>query len=393
MPVLTEITLRNLKPPERGQKTYTDDSLAGFGVRVSQGGTKSFTLVHGMNRRRVTIGRYPIISLSDARTEAKRVIAEHTLGKRQSATVRFDDALTEFFAECEHKNRPRTVRDYRRLIGRHFKFGRTPLSEITHEEIARRLPKAPAERNHALVAIKIFLSWAQNPPRRYIPHNPCEGMAPTKRSSRKHVISDIELSKILRAALEGIDSFSRIVGLLVCTGQRRGEITALEWSWITETEKTVTLPERITKNKVCHTFPYGSIAATIIGGTPRVDGAEYLFPASRDHVRGRPTTTFNGFQKSKAEFDERCGVVGWTLHDLRRTFATRLAEMGVAPHVVERLLNHKLGSIGNKTDGIVSAVAEIYNRAAYLPEMREATEKWDRRLAELLAKNVSCYPA
>jgi hypothetical protein len=68
MPVLTEIVLRNLKPPERGQKTYIDDSLAGFGVRISQGGTKTFTLVHGINRRRVTIGRHPIISLSAAET-------------------------------------------------------------------------------------------------------------------------------------------------------------------------------------------------------------------------------------------------------------------------------------------------------------------------------------
>jgi integrase len=104
--------------------------------------------------------------------------------------------------------------------GRYFKFARTPVSQITHEDIAGRLPKAPAERNHALVAIKIFLTWAQKPPRRYIPHNPCEGMMPTKRPSRKRVLSDIELSKVLRAALEAADNFSRIVGLLVCTGLR-----------------------------------------------------------------------------------------------------------------------------------------------------------------------------
>jgi hypothetical protein len=58
--------------------------------------------------------------------------------------------------------------------------------------------------------------------------------------------------------------------------------------------------------------------------------------------------------------------------------------MKVPPHIVERLLNHKLGSIGNKTDGIVSAVADVYNRAAYLPEMREAIEKWEEFLSALL---------
>ena len=77
------------------------------------------------------------------------------------------------------------------------------------------------------------------------------------------------------------------------------------------------------------------------------------------------------------------GVAGWTLHDLRRTFATRLAEMKVAPHVVERLLNHKLGSIANKTDGIVSAVAEVYNRAAYMSEIyRAGIEAVDRGQTE-----------
>ncbi len=78
------------------------------------------------------------------------------------------------------------------------------------------------------------------------------------------------------------------------------------------------------------------------------------------------------------------GAAGWTLHDLRRTFATGLAELKVPPHIVERLLNHKLGSIGNKTDGIVSAVAAVYNRAAYMDEMREAIAKWEAFLGSLM---------
>ena len=78
---LTDISLRSLKAPEKGQKLYRDSTLAGFGCRVSQGGTKTFVLVHGVDRRFITIGRYPIISLSDARTEAKQLLAEFTLGR------------------------------------------------------------------------------------------------------------------------------------------------------------------------------------------------------------------------------------------------------------------------------------------------------------------------
>jgi hypothetical protein len=74
---LTDITIKALKPPPSGQVTYTDDSLPGFGVRVSQGGVKSFVVVYGRSRRRVTIGRYPTISLQKARTTARAMLAEH----------------------------------------------------------------------------------------------------------------------------------------------------------------------------------------------------------------------------------------------------------------------------------------------------------------------------
>ena len=208
MPTLTEITLKNLKAPERGQKTYSDDSLTGFGVRVSQGGTKTFTLVYGVNRQRLSIGRYPVISLAHARAEAKRLLAEFTLGHTRPQTIAWDDGVALFLDHCKEKNRPRTVRDYRRLLRRHFTFGRKKLAEITTDDILRHLDRikdAPAERNHALVAVKIFLQWARQPPRSFMAHNPCEGMVPTKRPSRKRVLSDSELAAIYRTAVEGLD--------------------------------------------------------------------------------------------------------------------------------------------------------------------------------------------
>ena len=69
--------------------------------------------------------------------------------------------------------------------------------------------------------------------------------------------------------------------------------------------------------------------------------------------------------------------------DLRRTFGTKLAELGVLPHIVERLLNHKLGTLSNRSEGVVTAVAEVYNRATYMPEMRDAVRTWEARLSSL----------
>jgi len=100
---LTDMTLRNLKAPEKGQRTYLDKNLHGFGVRVSQGGTKTFTLMHGPNRQLTTIGRVGIVSLATAREKARNILAEEQLGVRRIQAPAFDAAVEQFIAK------PRTV--------------------------------------------------------------------------------------------------------------------------------------------------------------------------------------------------------------------------------------------------------------------------------------------
>jgi integrase len=382
---LTDTGIKALLVKPKGQKTYWDDMLKGFGCRVSQGGTKSFVVQHGADRRLITIGRYPVITLADARTEAKRILAELTLGRHRPRTVRWDEALERYLAACEEKNRKRTVHAYKRLLNRHFPFKRQQLSDITPEDIERRVSniKAPGERSHALVAVKVFLGWCQKPPRRYIPHNPCEGMAPTKRKARRRILTDAELTAVFQTAMAGTDTFSPIVALLILTGQRRNEIASLRRSWCNKAQRLITFPESITKNKVEHAFPYGAMVEHVLN-RPSLSDSDLFFPPYRSHVRGIPTTTYAGCGKDKQRFDRACGVVGWTLHDLRRTFATRVAELGVLPHVVERLLNHRLGAISNQTQSIVTELAEIYNLATFLPQMREAIQVWENKLTTLL---------
>jgi len=74
-------------------------------------------------------------------------------------------------------------------------------------------------------------------------------------------------------------------------------------------------------------------------------------------------------------FAKTCEAKDWTLHDLRRTFATGLASLGVQIPVIEKLLNHVSGSFG----GIVS----VYQRYDYMPEMREAIETWEVHVLRL----------
>jgi integrase len=372
---LTDVVVRNLKPPESGQVMHWDAAIPGFGIRVSQGGTKTFYLVHGRERRRTSIGKYPTISLSDARAEAKRLLAEFTLGKRQAPSISFDEAVELYLSLSEHTAKPRTVSENRRLLKRHFKFHKK-IADIAPQEISRvidRLHKTPTEANHAFTAIRTFFNWCVR--RHYLTHNPMQGMRlPAKTISRTRILSPAELKVVYRAC-DALGAFGSLVRLCILTGQRRGEIGALRWDYIDRRNKLVTLPSSLTKNNREHTFPLRKQALAIIDALPQ--RGDHLFPG-RNHEQA-----FQGWAKSKARLDqiveaEGGGVSPWTLHDLRRTFATNLAALNIPPHIVERILNHASGTI--------SGVAAIYNRHAYMDEMRAAIDLWEKRLDQIISQ-------
>ncbi|GAA0007630.1 tyrosine-type recombinase/integrase [Bradyrhizobium diazoefficiens] len=371
MPRLTDTSLRALAVPSKGQRTYFDEVVPGFGCRVSQGGTKSFIVQLGADRRLITIGRYPLISLAKAREEAKRLMAERTLGRFRPQSIPWDEARELFLATCAQKNKPRTVRDYRRLLKRHFPFGRKKVSEITPQDINHRIDRlrdTVSEQNHALVAIKIFFSWAQR--RHYVQHSPCEGMQIVKRRPRTRVLSPEELAAVYATALNTNYPFGPIVQLCILTGQRRGEIVQLRRSYISG--DTVTLPPSITKNNRTHTFPIGNRAQSVIKNIPGDDDLLFIGTGGKG--------IFSDWSKKKTAFDRTVFKNGfevrpWTLHDLRRTFASGLASLGIRIEVVEKLLNHVSGSF--------AGVAGIYQRHTYMEEMRAAIGAWEKHVASL----------
>ena len=374
---LTDLAIRRLPKPEQGTVTYWDANTKGLGLRISQGGAKTFIVLVGSGRRH-KIGRYPSITLQAARVEAKRTLGEVALGKFLPKTITFDDAKTLFLDTAAQRNRPRTVSDYRRLLTRHFPFGKRQLSDITTQDIVRRLDRikdTPFEANHALVAAKVFFRWLQR--RGYVQADPSSALQASARLlARERVLTDAEVAQVFSNAATMGFPFGLIVMLLILTGQRRGEIASLQWSYINDDDRTITLPAAVTKNRRQHTFPYCQAVADILKVVPRQ--GEYLFPASRDHVRGKPTTVFNGWPKAKVQLDSKLeNVEPWTLHDLRRTFSSGLAALGVAQVVVEKLLNHISG-------GTLSPIAQVYNRHSYMDEMRAAIAEWEAKLASLV---------
>jgi len=226
---LTDISLRALKAPETGAVTYFDDSLKGFGVRVSSGGTKSYILLMGKARTRIPIGRVGTIALKDARDKAKSILAERQLGRFQSSTVRFSDALDRYIAEHVDRLKPSTRSEITRLLNSHFrpKLAHDRLTDITRQTIAGitgRLIATPSTALHAHAAITAFFRWARGP---YLEYNPLDGLKPpSKPVSRDRVLTAEELAKLFRTASQG-GNFRLLVTLLILTAQRLNQVRSL----------------------------------------------------------------------------------------------------------------------------------------------------------------------
>lgn len=363
---LTDISIRNLKSPDEGASIFYDDQLAGFGVRVSKGGTKSFILTHGRLRARETIGRVGTITLQQARAEAKVRLAEYTLGKERPQSSAWDAAVNEYLDEVATKIRPRTHQSYEYALRKHFRYGRTKLSDLRPHDLHKnlgRLSDRPSEQQHAFTTIRAFLRWAYR--KHYIERSPIERMrAPHPYVPRERVLSDQELKRVWTSA--GDCTFGRLVKFLILTGQRVGETTRLTGSMIGG--ELVTIPASLAKNNREHRVPLAPMAASLL--PLEVDPEGYLFTAE-DGV-----TRFQSLSSGKRCLDARSGVMNWRLHDLRRTFASGMASIGVALPVTERLLNHVSGSFG----GIVG----VYQRYDFLPEMVDAITRWESHIRAMM---------
>lgn len=355
---LTDLSIRALKAPEKGQQTYWD---RGLGVRVSQGGSKTFVVLAGPGRRRA-LGRYPDLSLAEAKQKAKFYVPNPT-------DISFEDARDLFVkVHCKAKNRPSTAYHTERLLKVHFGHFRS--LDVSTNQISLLLDKlidTPSEANHAFTAARTFFRWCER--RGYVQTNPIRTLQmPYAKKRRKRILTDAELVAVWRAAGQTEGHFGTIVKLLMLTGQRRGEIAALKGSYYSHNQQTLCLPSELTKNHREHTFPIGHPTTNLLKPlTSRSD--IFLFPA-----RGNTDKPFNGWSKSKATFDKLANIPHWTLHDLRRTFRTNLGRLKVRPDIAERLVNH----VSSRTE-----MQEVYDQHLYLEEMREAMNAHETFLKNL----------
>jgi integrase len=351
--------VESVKPPTKGQRLLYDDLVRGFALRVSKGGAKTFVVQYGKRRLLKTLGRADILTLADARAQAKAFIGEVAAEKHgQGPSLAFPEALERYLADAKPRTRASTYTEYERLLRKHFTFTKR-LAQITRQDIMEvigSLRDTPSIQSHAFVAMKVFVNWCVT--RGYLEVSPMPKMT-FANPSRSRVLTDEELKVVWRRATEVGYPYGTVVQLLILTGQRRGEIAALRRSWIED--GWITIVASATKNGREHRIPLGSLAAAIIDSIP--GNTDLLFPA-----RGKPETAMSNWGHLKAEFDKPLNLPPWTLHDLRRTFASKLAALGTPIHVTERILNH--------VSGTISGVAAVYNRYDYNEEAWETIAKF-----------------
>jgi integrase len=214
--------------------------------------------------------------------------------------------------------------------------------------------------------LSAFFAWAWR--QGLVESNPVQATNRHVEQSRNRVLSDAELRQIWCAL--PVSDYGAIVKLLLLTGQRREEIGGLRWSEIDFIRSAVLFPSERTKNKRPHEVPLSDAARAILEAQPRAG----------DHVFRR--NGIKNWSRSKLALDQKLLLEPkWTLHDLRRTCATRMIDLGVQPHVVEAVLNH----VGGHRAG----VAGVYNRSLYATEKMQALARWATHVIEVVEGHES----
>jgi integrase len=391
--VLTVKSLENLKPgPAR--REVPDGLLPGLYFIVQPSGKSSWAVRYRAagKPRKLTIGPYPSVDLKSARELARAALAKVAGGidpgaekkaSKAAAAIPANDLVEHVAARfvshyARRQLKASTAKEVERVLekeivgpwrGRRLsQIGRADVHDLLDGIVERG---SPITANRTLAWLHRLCSWAIE--RGLMEVNPCAGVrAPAAETARDRVLSDDELVGVWRAAVGLEQPYGAFIKLLILTGARRTEVAEMTWQELDLAANLWTLPKERSKNEREHTVPLADSAVEILRGLPRIADSGLIFT-----LNGRKRIT--GFHRTKQNIDAvmPSDTVPWTLHDLRRTFASGCARLGVAVHVVEAALNHRSGTI--------KGVAAIYNRYSYDAEKRSAMQAWARHVEAVVS--------
>lgn len=373
-------TSKLVLPPDKTDHVWWDEDVSGFGLRVRESGSRTWIYRYrtGAKQRSMVLGSATSVPLSVAKKNAAMLEAKVKLGEdpqlakqtaRQEAENAFGALALQYLAARKPELRHISYRDNERYLLNYSKpLHRVPVASISQRSVANLLnsvanSSGPVASNRLRSALSAFFGWVMREGVRMPEGNPAANTNKCQERARERVLTDDELKKIWSACAN--DDFGHVVKLLILTGQRRGEIGALRWNEVHDTQ--IVLSAERTKNKRTHTIPLSDSVLSILAQIER---------GNRTSVFGRFNRGYQNFTLAKRDLDSRAKVEGWTLHDLRRTAVTGMAGIGIQPHIIEAVVNH--------VSGHKAGIAGIYNRATYDREKREALNLWAEHVMALV---------
>lgn len=373
--------------PDSGQRhDYIDSTVAGFTLRVSFTGVKSFSFVYRVKGepRRISLGQYPGTTLAEARDKAitlrqqvnngldpvsiaKAEAAEKAKKDAEIKADSYEVLLGKFLKSHNKTNTKRYAANMKTLLSIPSLLLR-PVSSIKRRELIELVEEkelqSPASAVHLKSYFGMFFDWLTD--REYITANPAARMkkvAP-KVASRVRVLDDEELASIWRCSYQ-VGVFGPVVRCLMLSGARREEIGSLEWGEVKDDHFALP-PERM-KMKRGHVIPITRLIAAEIKCIPRIKDCRYVFTSDGKHAVAGYGHAIAKLRKL-VNADLGHAVPNWRLHDLRRTLITRLAAQGIPDIVIKKIVAHAVKA--NDTTN------KVYNQYQYLPECRAAMNSW-----------------
>jgi integrase len=364
-----------------------DSEVSGFGYRLRQlaGGKIGRTWVcqyrHAGATRRLLLGSAAVLGAEQARIMARKALGRvangedvqaSRLDRRNKDKHAIKAAVADFLKMKQREVRPGTFRELvRYLTGPYFKaLHGMPIDTITRRDVATQLNQiirtnGSIVAGHARGAFSGFFVWALGCG--LCESNPVVGTIKlADNPERDRVLTDAELAVIWRAC--GEDDYGRCIRLLILLGARRQEVGGMCWSELDLEKGTWALPKNRAKNNRAHVLPLLPMALAIIRAVPHM--------ASRDTLFGTRRKGLVSWSRGKKMLDARSNVKDWTTHDIRRTVATRMADINIAPHIIEAILNHY--------DGHRRGVAGIYNQSRYGGLVKSALATWEGHILALI---------
>jgi integrase len=374
--------------PGEADRIWFDDAIPGFGLRVRDTGSRSWIFQYKVagSTRRLVIGQASAIKLGRAKEIASEYYAKVKLGRDPAAEKRtqvqrashtFGSLVTRYLDQQRRELRPGSYREIARHLEKHAApLHPLPVDVVDQRTIAERLSaidkgSGAVTANRVRASMSAMYTWGMR--EGLVLANPVANTNKREEKPRDRILNDAELCLVWKALDD--NQYGTIVKLLMLTGQRANEIAGLRWSEVDFDRGVISLPSERTKNGRPHEVPMAVQLRSLLEAQERIDGRELVF--------GKGTGPFSGFSRCKealdariAELNDSRALAKWVLHDLRRSAATGMAEIGIQPHVIEAVLNHISGHKGG--------IAGIYNRAQYSAEKAQALARWDKHVAGLV---------